>query len=472
MGFGASIKTIIGDAGNPLGLPGVNDPLAGGQDNLSFQFPLSFGTTVNDLANVLNVPLGDILAINPGLQAGSSLHLSQVIDLPPAHIGSIAQSLSSLGGGSSDLAPARMDLTLPANAPPQSYATPVSSGSVNVMPSSAQATQDVINTASAVLNRVFPSAVATPARMSDPIAASSPSTRLLPQRDDPVAAMARQVASTPAQASTLRTMPVAGDDVAPAGTATTLADSRDAATTAFSRDAVVAVRASQVRLRDSDSIPPPPSMPGAARTEVVLPSVQSNPLASMPAYANWTPVPIPGDANQAKLEILALLAAQMGSAHATSGPVAQQVPAFVDPQAVAAQAAAMRGTRVVDLGAGRSLEFTLVSDRMRRIDAIGRDEQAATRRTGDGLDAKVGDAQPQEETQQADDDRRDGERRKQAAIAAMRRRRRPRSTRCRYRRGARATPSSTPGRYPARVDLAEFRSRLPPRYLWNWPQEP
>jgi hypothetical protein len=142
------------------------------------------------------------------------------------------------------------------------------------------------------------------------------------------------------------------------------------------------------------------------------------------------------------------------------------VPAFIDPQVVAAQVASMRAGRVVDLGAGRSLEFTLVVDRMRRIDAIGREEQAATRRTGDGLNEKVQDTEAEEETQQSDD-RRDDERRRQAAIAAMRRRRRPRSTRCRYRHGS-AGRSRGAGtvRYPKGVDLAEFRSRQPPRYLW------
>lgn len=452
MGFGGALRAIVG---NPLELPGLGNPLGNDGNALTFQFPLSFGTTVNDLANALHVPVGDILAVNPGLQPNSPLSLSQVIDLPPAHIDTIAHSLSNLGQTSSDLTPPRMDLTLPPNAPPQSYTTPLPGGSVNIVPpitATAKAAGDITGS---VLRNVLPGTASPTQWTLDP--------------PDVVSQVRAPTANAPidsvsATASSPRTSTSVGDVSDPS------MSRNDEGRIGFAHAAATVVRASQTHQHDSDGIPPPPLQPDASRASP-LPGVQINPLSSFtPAYNAWSVVPVAADSNQAKLEIMALLAAQLSGSNVAGSTVAMpQAPAFIDPQIVAAQVASMRAGRVVDLGAGRSLEFTLVIDRMRRIDAIGREEQAATRRTGDGLNEKVQDMEAEEETQQSDD-RRDDERRRQAAIAAMRRRRRPRSKRCRCRGGS--SRKSGKVRYPKGVDLAEFRSRQPPRYLWTVSEEP
>lgn len=455
MGFGGALRAIVG---NPLELPGLGNPLGNDGNALTFQFPLSFGTTVNDLANALHVPVSDILAVNPGLQPNSPLSLSQVIDLPPAHIDTIARSLSNLGQASSDLTPPRMDLTLPSNAPPQSYTAPLPGGSVNIVPpmtATAKAAGDITG---AVLGNGLPGT-------------ASPAQWTIDSSDMASQARAPAITSPLDSVSTAISSPRTSTAVGEISNPSLSRDDEDRV--GFARAATPVVRASQAHQHESDAIPPPPLPLDASRASP-LPGVQINPLASFaPAYSGWNVVPVVVDSNQAKLEIMALLAAQLSGSNAAGSTVATpQAPAFIDPQIVAAQAASVRAGRVVDLGAGRSLEFTLVIDRMRRIDAIGREEQAATRRTGDGLNEKIQDTGAEEETQQSDD-RRDDERRRQAAIAAMRRRRRPRSKRCRYRGGSsRAAGKSGTVRYPKGVDLAEFRSRQPPRYLWTARNEP
>jgi hypothetical protein len=228
----------------------------------------------------------------------------------------------------------------------------------------------------------------------------------------------------------------------------------------------------------SESIPPPPPMPWLDGTR---PNLLSAPMAWTGAVpqgappAGWSVAAPLADGNEAKLQIMALLMAQLGQAAAGSAGAANvQAPGFIDPQAVAAQVASMRAGRAIDLGAGRTLEFTLVQDRMRRIGAIGDEERvAAGRRAQDAAAKPARDARPENEASQESRDRREQARRRRAAEAAMRRRRRKLSTRCRPRRGPRL-PLREPGqgRYPMSVDWAEFRGRLPPRYLWDAPGAP
>lgn len=232
----------------------------------------------------------------------------------------------------------------------------------------------------------------------------------------------------------------------------------------------------QTQAQRGPGMPPPPPIPGSDSR--VSPFANQTSLQSswiqQPSVSSWNAVVGVAGATggtQAKLEIMALLTAQLGQAATAGGqPGASHAPApgFVDPQA-AAYAASVRTGRAVDLGMGRTMQFSLVDDRLSRVSAIGEEASAnGLRRTGDGLDqAPVTPAEPDEETQDGHES--DGkERRRLAAIAAMRRRRRPLSSRCRYRRGIRRPlREAGRGRYPQGVDLAEFSQRLPPRYLWT-----
>lgn len=244
------------------------------------------------------------------------------------------------------------------------------------------------------------------------------------------------------------------------------------------------LRATQVQVQVQTQVPrgggmpPPPPIPGSDSR--VSPFANQTPLQSswiqQPSVSSWNAVASVVGATggtQAKLEIMALLTAQLGQAAAASGQSGAShaaAPGFIDPQA-AAYAASVRTGRAVDLGMGRTMQFSLVDDRLNRVSAIGEEASAnGLRRTGDGLDqAPVTPAEPDEETQDGHESD-SKERRRLAAIAAMRRRRRPLSTRCRYRRGIRRPLRETGrGRYPQGVDLAEFSQRLPPRYLWTVP---
>lgn len=223
------------------------------------------------------------------------------------------------------------------------------------------------------------------------------------------------------------------------------------------------------------NLPPPPPMPPAGENRfnpfgMAAPLQNAAPQTGI--LSAWNAV---AGAAQAKLEIMALLATQAGSSMAggVTAPAGNgQAPGFIDPMALAAYAAAMRGGRTISLGGGRTLQFNVVADRLSRINAIGDEERGAsagTRRTGDGLDGVADDELSEvDEKAQERHEERNRERRRLASLAAMRRRRRPLSTRCRYRQGERR-PLRDPGcgRYPRGVDLAEFSSRLPPRYLWT-----
>jgi hypothetical protein len=211
--------------------------------------------------------------------------------------------------------------------------------------------------------------------------------------------------------------------------------------------------------------------PNLASTPMVWPAGAPAP----PAQPNWSVAAAAVDGNEAKLQIMALLMAQMGqsAAGATAGVAGVQTPGFVDPQAVAAYAASMRAGRTVDLGAGRTLEFTLAPDRMRRVGAIGDEERTlGGRRSADAALKSAREKRPETEESQESRDRRDEQRRRRAAEAGLRRRRRQLSARCRPRQGPRM-PLREPGRgrYPKAVDWAEFRSRQPPRYLWDAPEQ-
>jgi len=234
-----------------------------------------------------------------------------------------------------------------------------------------------------------------------------------------------------------------------------------------------------VQAQRDPNLPPPPPMPPAGENRfnafgMAAPLQNAAPQPSI--LSAWNAVAgAASGGNQAKLEIMALLATQAGSSMAggVTAPVGNgQAPGFIDPMALAAYAAAMRGGRTINLGGGRTLQFNVVADRLSRINAIGDEERGAstgTRRTGDGLDGVADDelAEVDEKAQERHEER-NRERRRLATVAAMRRRRRPLSTRCRYRQGERR-PLRDPGcgRYPRGVDLAEFSSRLPPRYLWT-----
>lgn len=228
------------------------------------------------------------------------------------------------------------------------------------------------------------------------------------------------------------------------------------------------------------TLPPPPPMPPAGENRF-NPFAMAAPLQNAAPQSTilsaWNTVAgAASGGNQAKLEIMALLATQAGSSMAggVTAPAGNgQMPGFIDPTALAAYAAAMRGGRTINLGGGRSLQFNVVADRLSRINAIGDEERRASagaRRTGDGLDGVAQDDELGEIDEKAQErqEERNRERRRLASVAAMRRRRRPLSTRCRYRQGERR-PLREPGcgRYPRGVDLAEFSSRLPPRYLWT-----
>ncbi|HEV2680659.1 MAG TPA: hypothetical protein VGV14_09175, partial [Rhodanobacter sp.] len=244
-------------------------------------------------------------------------------------------------------------------------------------------------------------------------------------------------------------------------------------TPSFSQAAGTTIRT--VQSQNNGELPPPPPMPPTDTRNVPLmnTSTLQTPWAPQATPSAWNTVIEATDGNRAKLQIVALMAAaQMEGAVVASGPAAGQTPGFIDPQALAAYATNARAGRSIDLGSGRTLEFSLVSDPLRRVGAIGEEQRTAatgSRRTGDGLDKvpQDGRTEPDEETRDGHQER-DRERRRLATIAAMRRRRRPLSTRCRHRDGDRRPLHPLGGgRYPKGVDLAEFRGRLPQRYLWT-----
>lgn len=495
------LQAII--SGNPLDLPG----LGRGDSGLTILFPLSSGNTVNDLANALNVPVDTILAVNPGLQADSPLSVSQVVGLPDDRVDQIMQSVTMSGGRSYVPTPApsssaptstpTSELPPPSGASPGGYAD---DQGVNVsvrvaLPSlRSMATaldifdvpQQTVSVATQIgddpdgwIVTVNPAGSLTGASESlevsttlAPVSMSQPSPS--PSSSSPAPATASPSSVQPAepQTTTTATPPASNDNpgnVAVAASSQPRSESEDAFNVVQAPNAAARAAQNQDRQRNpgSDFPPPMPMDPKWFAGQATVTAPSSSIGIAAPAVTMNTANLVN---SSTALQWMALLVAQSGGSLAAgaSAPAPQQGQPFIDPQALAAFAAAMRTTKVVDLGAGRSMEFSLVNDRLRRIDPIGQDDRAASRRrTGDGLDeVRVG-RPDSEDVEQTDEEREQG-RRRRAAIAAMRRRRQPRSRRCRYWRGTRRDLSASATRcYPKRVDWAEFRSRQLPRYLWN-----
>lgn len=459
-------------SGNPLDLPGLGPKDKG----LTILFPLSMGGTVNDLANALNVPVHSILAANPGLRADSPLGVSQVVDLPEGHLEQIMRNVSVNGDHA---------YVSPPSAPSESTAAP-ERHDVNAPNDGVNAIEPALRSVIATfdtLNRVeqnllFPAP-------SEP-KADRWNISINPVIDAPNASQSLDMPMPVVSVSQPSPVPVSNQAPAQAAEPQTIASAMPAPNVdpskvfavasiphqgesegalSFTRVANVVVPAAQDRQRYPD-MPPPPPMDDSRFAAL--------PIRTAPADNGTTIIPpgvmnaldLPTDRHPMTLQAMALLlAAQAGAG--SSAPIPSQPSPFVDPQALAALAASMRGTKVIDLGAGRSMQFSLVDDRMRRVDPIGQDNRPSVRRTGDGLD-EVRISRPSSEDVEQTDEQREQGRRRRAAIAAMRRRRRPRTRRCRYWHGARRDLRATGNaRYPKRVDFAEFRGRRPPRYMWN-----
>lgn len=469
--------------GSSLDLPGM-----GSSDNgMTILFPLSFGNTVNDLANALNLPVDSILAVNPGLQANSPLSVSQVVGLPDDHVEQIMQAVSTLGGrpyvstrapASSSPAPSSSETAHPSGVTPASYVDRSLNDNANVLIPTLRALaseldlRDHPKQAAMLIPPTDEDAQGWMARSggyvlsiggarpepstATPLPLQAPATNQVPI----AASSSSESATTPARVIT----PVSGPANVTVAASGQRQNSLDTVINGVSATSD-ATRAAQDRQRNPGSdIPPPPMDPrwfAAQASGPVSNGTHITPPAVVTHAGN-----LPG--GPTTLQLMALLMAQSGGSLAagTASVTPQQGQPFVDPQALAAFAAAMRAVKVVDLGAGRSMEFSLVRDRLQRIDPIGQEDRATSgRRTGDGLEEVRVSRPGRDDIEQTDEQREQG-RRRRAAIAAMRRRRRARTRRCRYWRGSRSIlRASAAARYPKRVDWAEFRSRQPPRYM-------
>ena len=485
------LQAII--SGNPLGLPG----LGSNENGVTILFPLSMGNTVTDLANTLHVPVDSILAVNPGMQADTPLTASQVIGLPEGHINQIMRSLNPALDRSYGPSPSPPSQGVPPTtdvthggyldhllrdgmqaAPPLLRSMPAALDMYNMPrqdePPGFQGNEEATNrwlvsVASPVLSNVISAphdllpGITSVSVLSLTSTSTQASTLVLASAPAPTTAPATVLASVP---STAPQMPTSNIDPRSV-TLTASAQNRSAGESTFHFAPVerALMQTEQSRGRSPASNPPPPPLlidggrPAVQVTWVVPPRSTE----FVPTVATQNTMVLPTDNRPITLQLMALLLAQSDGPAAMSG----QPQGFIDPQAIAAMAATMRATKVIDLGAGRSMEFSLIADRMRRIDPIGQEDRVAARRTGDGLEEVRVRSRNADEVEQTDEQREQG-RRRRAAIAAMRRRRRLRSRRCRYWRGTRRDlhPSSTV-RYPKRVDFAEFQSRQPPRYMWN-----
>ena len=487
------LQAII--SGNPLELPGLGSNNGG----LTILFPLSLGNTVTDLANTLNVPVDSILAVNPGLRGDSPLAISQVIGLPEGHVDHIMRSLDPTLGRTYGTSPS----SSPPGAPPtisiphESHPDSLFYDCMRVVPPllrSMQTALDMFNTPGqdarftsqdneaatsrwlvSVAPPTLPIGISEPHDV--PTAITSISVLSLASASTQASSLALPPTSAPAQAASAATPApeLSASSIDPHNVMLIAASSQERR--AWEGAVSVAsveksfMQAAQDRQRNPVLNPPPPTLMEGGRfagrvTWAVPPS--SN-VGFVPPIDTQNTMAPSTDSRPVTLQLIALMMAQSaGSAAADARTVVpSQGPSFVDPQAVAALAATMRATKVVDLGAGRSMEFSLVADRMRRIDPIGQEDRPSLRRTGDGLEEVRVRCPDGEDVEQTDEQREQG-RRRRAAIAAMRRRRRPRSRRCRYWHGTRHNlrPSGE-AHYPKRVDFAEFRSRQPPRYMWN-----
>ncbi|KRE94444.1 hypothetical protein ASG87_17730 [Frateuria sp. Soil773] len=420
-----------------LGLRGHRGDYGGG-DGMPFRYAMSPGDTVGGLARTLGFTVDALLGVNPGLRADTPLTPGMQLNLP-AGAGQVPHDDGSEANRGQ----------VPRDPPPgQNW---------HELPSAP------------ALPRSFTVVLATSPQQVDVRLAGQPAN------DAGIATAGRAVP--------LAANPSAGNAAAvPAGYGVQLASGAGGAGSAngagqalsYAQAAGLLMQAANSQRTDDRQLPPPPPMPPPSGTDRAPPVTQAMPLQggwSVSPSASWSVVPVAAGNDEAKLQIMALLVAQLGGSMMASSSSMPQGPGFIDPQALAAQAASLRAGRVIDLGAGRSMQVSLVNDRLGRIDAIGREGQAATRRTGDGLDElRARQAEPDEEAAPTDEQREEG-RRRRAAVAALRRRRRMHSVRCRYRRGLRLALCREGGRYPSGVDLAEFRSRQLPRYLWQRHQD-
>lgn len=424
---------------------------AQGNGHVQLSFPMSPGDTVSTIADKLGLPLDSLLQVNPGMSANTPLSSGLTVQLPVSSLGDLNGNWGNRGNGNVDNPSGHELPLLPELADALRGSARIDGIQLGVTLSTSGGLQAIPLISAGAMN-------------SADLAAQASRNQLAgwPGGTAPGSAPVNYVQGADRSGATATGIP-----------ATTLGAARaDGVVLSFAQAAGAMAQAALNNQHGNDSVPPPPPMPWLDGTR---PALVSTPMAwqavpqGMPP-AGWSVAAAAVDGNEAKLQIMALLMAQLGQAAAGSAGAANvQAPGFIDPQAVAAQAAAMRAGRNIDLGAGRSLQFTLVQDRMRRVGAVGEEERAAAgRRPGEAevKSARERRAADTEETQESRD-RREQDRRRRAAEAALRRRRKL-SARCRPRRGPRMPlREAGRGRYPKAVDWAEFRGRLPPRYLWG-----
>ena len=425
-----------------------------GNGHVQLNFPMSPGDTVSTIADKLGLPLDSLLQVNPGLSANTPLSVGLTVQLPVSGVGDPNGNWGNRGndnGNVNNQSGHELPL-LPELADALCGTARIDGIQLGVTLSTSAAMQSVPLIAAGALNSAEVAAQASRNQVAGwpgGAAAGSAPVNYVPAADR-------------------------GGTVAAGVPASALGAARaDGVVLSFAQAAGAMAQAAMNSQHGSEPVAPPPPMPWL---DGVRPNLLSAPMAwqavpqGMPP-AGWSVAAAVVDGNEAKLQIMALLMAQLGQAAAGgAGAASVQAPGFIDPQAVAAQAAAMRAGRNIDLGAGRSLQFTLVQDRMRRVGAVGEEERAAAGRRYGETEVKSARAPRAEETEESPEsrDRREQGRRRRAAEAALRRRRRKLSTRCRLRRGPRMPlREAGHGRYPKAVDWAEFRGRLPPRYLWG-----
>lgn len=408
-------------------------------DGLRFGYPMNPGDTLATIAGKLGIPVDELLTSNPSLRIDSPLTPGLDIALPTHRIDQLIDKAGQLNmpGSSNNHEP-----------PPWSQgqtSTPSTPVDPPRLATSADGNRGNLTPANRNANALPGSSAIAPQAVAD-------STTLAPMQVPAGERSGYAVAIQTTGKSQAATLPVD--------------------TMNFGQAASTTIR--MVQNQNDGSLPPPPLPQSAESRAMPLfnTSAMQTPWAPQATPSAWQVVVDNTGGNQARLQIMALLAAQIGGASISNGPATGHTPGFIDPQAAAAYANSMRAGRSINLGAGRSLQFSLAADPMRRVGAIGEEGRAVSvgsRRTGDGLDEVQDDVRTEadQETQDSHDDRQQ-ERRRLAAIAAMRRRRRPLSTRCRYWRGQpRPLYASGDRRYPKNVDLAEFHSRRPQRYMWT-----
>lgn len=441
---------------------------AQGNGHVLLNFAMSPGDTINTIAEKLGLPIDGLLQSNPGLRADTPLTPGLTVQLPMSNLGDIRSTLGGDNGHAygrdnndgANSTSSQRELPLPRDLVDAIRGNDRVDGlRLGLSLSLGANAQSVPLMAAGLLNTTD---VALMAGREQPLAGS-----VWPGTTGPGTAPVSYVPSADR-----------GSVVATSLPSSSLATVRaDGVMLSFAQVAGAMAQAAMDQQHNAESVPPPPPMPWLDGTR---PNLLATPMASPVAFAqvapsvNWSVAAPVVDSNEAKLKIMALLAAQLGQASSGGASAANvQAPGFIDPQAVAAHAASMRAGRSINLGAGRSLEFTLVNDRMRRVGAIGDEERTLGGRRGGKTEVnstRGKRAEAEEGAQRGQDQDEGRRRRRRAAVAAMRRRRRKLSVRCRPRKGGRLPlREAGSGRYPVAVDWAEFRGRLPPRYLWNDP---